>query len=315
MGEITVTGLVTYPIKSCAGVQLEEARLTPKGLELDREFMLVDEQGDFLSQRKVPELALIVPALDEGWLTVRAPGMEALRIPLETEPDDSRLITATLHGKPVTGQVLPEATSEWFTAFLPRYRGHRGFRLLRVRDDVPRYISRRYRQAGASNRVGFADGSAMLLASEASLAALNEDLEQPVPMNRFRPNLIVAGPELAPYEEDHWTELQIGALRAFVTKPSDRCVTVDVDQSTAATGKAVRRALTGRRRGVNVYDDSNSGIFFAQNLNHLYVPGATLALGDRVEVLARNPAPNVLLKRARRGSAASAPGARAAPRN
>jgi len=298
--EITVTDLVTYPIKSCAGIHLQDAGVTPNGLELDREFMLIDEGDDFLSQRKIPQLALIVPAVEGPSLTVTAPGMEPLRIPLEIEPDDTRLITATVHGRPVTGQVLAEEANEWFTEFLPPYKGHRALRAVRVRDDLPRYISERYRHPRASNRVGFADGSAMLLASEASLAALNDELERPVSMNRFRPNIVVNGPELAPYEEDHWTELQIGGLRVFVTKPSDRCVTIDVDQSTAVTGRAVRRALRSRK-GVNVYDDSNSGIFFAQNLNHLHKPGVTLEVGDLVEVVARRPSPNVLLKAAHEG--------------
>jgi uncharacterized protein YcbX len=305
MGAITVTELVTYPIKSCAGVQLPRAGLTPKGLALDRDFMLVDEDDDFLSQRKVPELALVVPTVGDGALTVQAPGMDPIEIPLRGERDDARLITATLHGKPVRGQMLAEEVNEWFTTFLPPYRGHRRYRLLCVRDDAPRYINERYRRGEASNRVGFADGSAMLLASEASLAELNTHIEQPVPMNRFRPNIVVNGPALAPYEEDHWTELAIGDLRAFVTKPSDRCVTTDVNQATAVTGKAVRKALA-TRRGFNAYDDSNTGVFFAQNLNHLYAPGVTIAVGDTVEILARTAAPNVVLRAGKRSKAPAA---------
>jgi len=295
MGAITVTGLFTYPIKSCAGIPLSRSHLSPKGLELDREFMLIDEDDDFLSQRKVPELALIVPRLGERSLSVEAPGMSPIEIPLELDAEDSRLIAATLHGKPVTGQIMDQHLSEWFTEALPGYRDHRRLRLLRVRDDSPRYVSERYRRTEASNRVGFADASAMLLASELSLAELNSHMEEPVPMNRFRPNVVVSGRGLAAYEEDHWTEVRIGAVRAFVTKPSDRCVIPDVDQSTAVTGKAVRRALT-TRRGANAYDPSNTGVFFAQNLNHSYEPGAIISVGDAVEVLARRAEPNVLLR-------------------
>jgi len=294
MGAILVSGLFTYPIKSCAGIPLQRAALTAKGFELDRQFMLVDEDGDFLSQRKVPELALVLPALTQGALTVRAPGMETIEIPLESEADDSRLLAATIHGKPVRGQLLEDELSEWFTEFLPRYRDHRRYRLLRVRDDAPRYINERYRLAGASNRVGFADGSAILLASEPSLAQLNTHLDEPVPMNRFRPNIVVDGPGLAAYDEDHWLELQIGGLRAFVTKPCDRCVTTDVNQATASTGKEVRRALRSRR-GSNAHDPSNTGVFFAQNLNHVFTPGSSLGVGDRVDVLGASPEANVVL--------------------
>jgi hypothetical protein len=295
MSAITVTGLFTYPIKSCAGIALSRSPLSPKGLALDREFMLIDEDDDFLSQRKVPQLALIVPTLGDRSLTVEAPGMSPLEIPLDLDAEDSGLMTATLHGKPVTGELVQQEICDWFTAALPRYREHRRYRLLRVRADAPRYIAERYRRPQASNLVGFADASAMLLASEPSLEALNAHLAEPVPMNRFRPNIVVDGPALEPYDEDYWIELGIGTLRAFVTKPSDRCVTTDVDQATALTGKAVRRALRSRR-GFNAYDPSNTGIFFAQNLNHLYEPGGTIAVGDPVEVFARAATPNVVLR-------------------
>jgi hypothetical protein len=297
MSAITVTGLNVYPFKSCAGIGLEEARLTPSGFEHDRQFMLVDDDDDFVSQRKVPELALITPTLGEACFTLAAPGMADVEVPLQLEPNDARLVVATVHDKPVAGQIVSEDLNDWFTTFLPRYKRHRRFRLLRVREDRPRYVSERYRRPDASNRVGFADGHPLLLATEPSLARLNEELEVPVPMNRFRPNIVVDGAGLAPYDEDFWTHVTIGELSAFVVKASDRCVTTDVDQDTAVTGKAVRRALT-TRRGVNAHDESNTGVFFAQNLNHVYAPGVTVRVGDQVLVLERSSEPNVRLRTA-----------------
>jgi hypothetical protein len=294
MSGITVTGLVTYPVKSCAGIALEEARVTPRGLELDRNFMLVGDDHSFISQRKVPELALIVPSVGESSISLTAPGMERVEIPLELEPDDSKLVTATVHDKPVAGQLLSEDLSEWFTTFLPRYKDNERFHLLRVREDLPRLIKELYRQPDASNQVGFADGNSMLLASEPSLAQLNTELDQPVPMNRFRPNIVVDGPGLAPYDEDHWARISVGVLDAYVVKACDRCAIPDVDQSTAVTGKAVRRALR-TRKGANAHDPSNKGVFFAQNLNHVYAPGVTVKLGDPVRVLSRTAQPNVVL--------------------
>ena len=135
MSAITVTGLNVYPFKSCAGIRLDEARLTPSGFEHDRQYMLVDDDDDFVSQRKVPELALIVPALSEASITLAAPGMPDVEVPLEIEPDDERLVVATVHDKPVAGQLVGEELNEWFTTFLPRYKQHRRFRLLRVRED------------------------------------------------------------------------------------------------------------------------------------------------------------------------------------
>lgn len=291
---VTVTGLATYPLKSCAGLQLQEAHVTARGLEHDRDFMIVDDGGSFISQRKVPELALVSPTLGEASITLSAPGMQDVEVPLELEPDDERLVAATVHDKPVAGQLVGEELDEWFTAFLPRYKENRRFRLLRVREDLPRYINDRYHQPGASNQVGFADGNAMLLASERSLAQLNTQLDEPVGMNRFRPNIVVDGQALPAYDEDYWTEVRIGMLTAFIVKACDRCVIPDVDQKTAVVGKAVRRALV-TRRGVNAHDQSNKGVFFAQNLNHVYAPGLTIRLGDTVDVVERSSESNVLL--------------------
>ena len=199
-----------------------------------------------------------------------------------------------LSGRPVASQLVGEELDEWFTRFLPGYRDNRRFRVLRVREDTPRYIKERYHLAGASNQVGFADGNSMLLATEPSLAQLNRELAEPVPMDRFRPNIVIDGPGLAPYAEDSWTSLQIGAMTAFVVKACDRCAIPDTDQHTAVVGKAVRRALR-TRKGANAHDGSNTGVFFAQNLNHVHAPGLTIRLGDEVQVLARSLRPNVVL--------------------
>jgi uncharacterized protein YcbX len=273
---------------------MREACVTPRGLQHDRDFMVVDDEGSFISQRRVAELALVRPTLNDTSITLSAPGMQDVVVALEQEPDDERLVAATVHGKPVAGQLVGEELNEWFTAFLPRHKENRGYRLLRVREDLPRYIKDRYQQPEASNQVGFADGNAMLLAAEPSLAQLNTELEEPVPMNRFRPNIVVDGVGLAAYDEDYWKQVQIGALTAFIVKACDRCVIPDVDQSTAVVGKAVRRALV-TRRGVNAHDESNKGVFFAQNLNHVYAPGVTVRLGDAVEVLERSSEPNVVI--------------------
>jgi uncharacterized protein YcbX len=172
---------------------------------------------------------------------------------------------------------------------------------VRVGVAAPRYIKERYRLAGASNQVGFADGNSMLLASEPSLAQLNRELAEPVPMNRFRPNIVIDGPGLAPYAEDSWTRLQIGAMTALVVKACDRCSIPDTDQRTAVVGKSVRRALRSRK-GTNAHDDSNTGVFFAQNLNHVYSPGLTIRLGDEVHALAHSLRPNVVLDADRRSA-------------
>jgi uncharacterized protein YcbX len=295
VSSLAVSALNTYPIKSCHGVALTQARVTPRGLEHDRDYMVVGDNDAFLSQRQIPEMALVVPELGDGAMTLNAPGMSPVRVPLQIEPDDRMRVEATVHGKPVTGQVVSDELNAWFTAFLPPYKDNRGFRLLRVREDEPRYINERYHRPGAANQVGFADGYAVLLATEPSLAQLNTEMERPVPMSRFRPNIVVDGPGLAPYEEDFWTELALGEMTAFVAKGCDRCAIPDVDQETAETGKAVRRALVSRR-GANAHDRSQTGVWFGQNVIPLPTPGTVLRVGDRVEVRDRAAEPNVVLR-------------------
>ncbi len=296
MSVIAITGLYTYPIKSCAGVALPRAHITPRGLQHDRDYMIVGDDGSFLSQRQIPEMALIVPTIGVRAITLAAPGMPPAEVPLHIEHDDARLVDATVHGKPVVGQVVSEALNEWFTAFLPPHRENRRYRLLRVREDAPRFIAASYRHTETSNQVGFADGHSILLAAEPSLARLNAEMDKPVPMNRFRPNVVVDGRDLAPYDEDFWTRVHIGAMAAFVVKACDRCAIPDVDQATAVIGKAVRRALT-TRRGINAHDESNSGVFFAQNLAHVYAPRLAISVGDPVEVTQRSAEPNVVLRK------------------
>jgi uncharacterized protein len=311
MSEVSVTGLFTYPVKSCAGIELERAAVTPRGLELDRDYMLVDDDDDFVSQRKVPELALVVPTVERSAITLQAPGMTPIAIPRSLAHDDARLVAATVHDSSVAGQIVSEELNDWFTSFLPPYKHSKRYRLLAVRADRPRHIEELYRKSRASNTLGFADGAAILLASEASLTQLNGEMEQPVPMSRFRPNIVVGGPALAPYAEDTWTELRIGALTAFVVKGCTRCVIPDIDQRTAVTGVAVRRALT-TRKGYNAYNHANTGVFFAQNVNHVYEPGVTIARGDPVQVISWRAQPNVVISPARKAPARAARPARAA---
>jgi uncharacterized protein len=291
---IKVTGLYTYPVKSCAGISLGETPVTPRGLLYDRDFMLIDAHNRFVSQRQVSELALIRPTIAGDRLRMSAPGMPALGVPLARDANPGDRIEATVHEHPVVGTCVGSEYDEWFSAFLPPYGETARYRLLRVLEREARPVGGRYRRADASNELGFADSQPLLLASERSLAALNALMDLPVPMNRFRPNIVIDGPELDAYEEDHWTQLRLGELRAYVVKGCDRCAIPDVDQQTARTGKEVRRALVARR-GFNAHDLSNTGVFFAQNLNHVYAPGTTVRVGDPVEVLERQEAPNVII--------------------
>lgn len=293
---IEVKSLHTYPLKSGAAVDVLESAVTLTGLEHDRNYMLVDDRGNYLSQRQIPELALVVPTIGETAITLSAPGVEDVDVPLELDPDDEELILTTVHGNPIYGQVVSQDVNAWFEEALPSYKQNTGYRLVKSREDKPRYIDDRYHKPGATNQVGFADSKSILVASLASLAALSTERGEPIPMDRFRPNIVVGGEGLPAYDEDYWQRIKVGNMSAFVVKACDRCVIPDTDQQTAEVGKDVRVALVSRR-GVNVYDETNKGVFFAQNLNHVYEPGLRIAVGQTLEVIERGTEPNLVLRK------------------
>jgi len=265
---ITITALNHYPIKSCAGRALTEAALGPRGILHDREFVLVDAaSGTFLTQRELPRLALIRPTVSDGSLQAAAPEMPRLTIPIKTR-GEARDIVIWRDTCPAVDQGAEVAA--WFSAFLGL-----DCRLMRMTEDHLRQVDPAYAEIG--DQVGFADGFPVLLISEESLTDLNTRLEAPLPMNRFRPNVVVAGAG-APYQEDRWRRITIGDASgvAFrVAKSCARCAITTTDQATTARGKEPLRTLATYRKG-------ERGVYFGQNLIH-DAPG-TLRLGDIVTV-------------------------------
>ena len=267
MTTATLTGIVVYPLKSAAGVAVSRARVERQGLALDRRWMLVDEEGMFLSQRSEPRLALIRIEIGTDRLTVSAPGMPALELDLDPARDDT--LPVHLWGDDVAATRIGADEDGWFRAFLGRR-----VRLVHVPDEHLRQVDPEFARQG--DLVGFADGYPFLLASESSLAALNERLDEPLPMNRFRPNLIVRGAE--PWAEDGWDRIRMGDIVFHVVKPCARCSITTVDQDTGARGKEPLRTLARFRRVGNK-------VMFAQNLVHDAT--GTIEVGSRVEIWPR----------------------------
>lgn len=304
MSDIEVAGLYTYPIKSCAGVALEAATVTAFGLEHDRDFMIVGEDGTYISQRQVPELALVRPTLTKSTLRVDAPGMETMAVMLGGRLDDAEPVLANVHGEPVWGQTVNRDVDAWFEAALPMHAKAKSYRLLRILHNRPRLIDLDYQKPDASNRSGFADEFPLLIASTQSLAALNEVIRagghDAVAMSRFRPNVVVDGEDLDAYDEDMWRKIKIGDFVAYVVKPCKRCVMTDTEVShdekfdKVTIGSSVRVALSKSRKGRNIYD-GKTGTFFGQNLNQVFTPGQELAVGQTVTILDRSDEPNVEL--------------------
>ena len=265
MSDLTLSGLFFYPVKSLRGIALERAPLDQRGIHFDRHWMVVDGAGRFLTQRQHTRMALIRTALTPGGLRLSAPGMADLD--LAFEPAEKRRLEVQVWRDQCEAVLVGEAADRWLSQFLDTEA-----RLVYMPDSTQRAVDPTY--AAAGDRVGFADGFPLLLISEASLADLNSRLEQPLPMLRFRPNLVVRGCE--PYAEDSWRRIRIGDSTFRVSKPCSRCVIPSIDPETGKKSKEPLRTLNSyRRRGNEVY--------FGQNVLH-DAPGV-LQTGMVVEVL------------------------------
>ncbi|MCS7002949.1 MAG: MOSC N-terminal beta barrel domain-containing protein, partial [Dehalococcoidia bacterium] len=188
---IRVTGLFWYPVKSCRGYAIAEAQVDRRGVRDDRSFMITDPHGVFLTQRELPRLALITPVLADDALTLSAPGMEPLATPIRRAGPTREVIVWQSVCRAVD---QGDAAAEWLGAALDAPA-----RLVRLADDHVRPVDPQY-AAQSTDQVAFQDGYPFLVISEESLADLNRRMPEPLPMNRFRPTIVVAGAE--PYAED-----------------------------------------------------------------------------------------------------------------
>ena len=265
-----VSELYVYPLKSARGIALDQARLAERGIEHDRRWMLVDAGNVFISQREVHRLALVDVALADHRLVVSAPGMQRLEI---AAPENGAPIQTRIWNDQVPALLADAAAHEWFSTFLQTE-----CRLVYMPDDARRIVDRTY--VPDERIVGFADAFPLLITTQASLDELNERLarrgEAPVPMKRFRPNVVIAGSR--PSEEDEWRSIRIGDVPVDVVKPCARCVITTVDPATAEAGKEPLRTLaTYRKRG--------SKVLFGQNAVHRAL--GTIRRGDAVTATAR----------------------------
>ena len=264
MPDLRLASLHVYPIKSCGGLSPADWDVDDFGLRYDRRWMVVTPEGDFITQREQPRLALVRPELSDGSLVLRAPGMTELALPLVSAARER--IKVQVWGDITEGVPVSPEAAQWLGRFLGE-----PVQLVWMPQDVIRQTDPAY---ALGHRVSFADGFGFLLIGEASLTELNRRLEKPLPMNRFRPNLVVSGSE--PFAEDDWRELRLGALELTVVKPCARCATTTTDQDTAERGvEPLRTLATFRRR--------NGQVMFGQNLVHRGT--GRLAVGASVQVV------------------------------
>ena len=222
MDGLRISEIIRYPVKSLGGESLQTVAVGLLGPAWDRRWMVVDHEGVYLSQRSEPRLALARSRVTTGELVIESEAQESLHLPLE--PDRGERLRARVWSDTVDGVALGGIASEWFSDFL-RQRCD----LVYLPEARGRAVSPTYAQA--SDRTSLTDGYPFLIIGQASLDDLNARLETPLPMNRFRPNLVIAGAE--PFAEDGWTHIRAGELPLRLVKPCARCVVTTTDQSTA----------------------------------------------------------------------------------
>jgi uncharacterized protein YcbX len=265
---ITVSALNVYPVKGLKGIALTEARCTARGIEHDRRFMLVDPGGMFFTQREHPRMATVWTQIHDGQLSLAAPDAGEVLVPLHPEGGSRRRVQ-------VWRSTCDAITvSREADEMLSNYLGL-DCTLVFMPDASTRYSNPEF--GGEGKLVGFADGYAYLLTNEASLADLNAKLlakDHPaVPMNRFRPNIVVAGSTA--FAEDSWSDLAMGNAVLRTAKPCGRCQVTTTDQTTGVVRGPEPLATLA------TYRESEFGIRFGMNL--VTVREGTIRAGDAVE--------------------------------
>ncbi|WP_207514864.1 MOSC domain-containing protein [Longitalea luteola] len=261
---LTVSELYIYPIKSLGGIAVNTATLTDRGFQYDRRWMLVDENDRFLSQREISAMALLKVQLTDGGLLVQNTGVPGAELLIPFEPASLETFMVTVWSNHCRAQKVSDRANAWFSEQLGL-----PCKLVYMPDTTRRYVDGRY--AHNKEITSFSDGYPLLLISQASLDDLNSRLEIPVPMNRFRPNIVFKGG--AAFLEDSMKQFQINGVSFFGVKPCSRCVITTIDQQTAEKAKEPLRTLS-------TYRTKNKKILFGQNL--LFHGTGSISIGDTI---------------------------------
>jgi uncharacterized protein len=266
---VELSSIYVYPVKSLRGFTVERARIEKGGVVGDRMWVVVDERGNFMHQRDYPRMATISAEYAPSALVLQAPGMRSLEVPLSLddsrhEPSTPQYVRLWRRSSPVV-PTTPEAD-----AWIGQAIGHRGHLMALTRTVPARNVPDYERNSTLQ------DATPFHLTSESSLADLNARSSVHVPMNRFRPNVVVSGAE--PYAEDRWKRIQIGQIQLAWIKPCTRCVTTMTDQM---TGERERREPLYT---LSTYRRWRGEVVFGHYFDSEPV-SATIQVGDRVTVL------------------------------
>ncbi len=262
MAAFELSEINVYPVKSLGGISLKQANAQARGFEHDRRWMIVDETGKYQTQRQNSNMTLASVQINKDSLQIQAPGFSTLKIPFQPETND--WLDVTIWEKACKAQVVSQEANAWVSEFMQMK-----CLLVFMPDSINLQIDPVY---NINNGItSFSDGYPYLLIGQASLDDLNSKLETPVPMKRFRPNIVVTGSEA--FAEDSLQKIKIGSVQFHVAKPCARCVVTTIDPETAQRGKEPLTTL-------NTYRNVNGQVLFGMNL----IPEQTgvLTIGDPV---------------------------------
>ena len=267
MPAYTLTDIYIYPIKSLGGIRVTEAKVEKRGLQYDRRWMLVDMLGNFLSQRQHAQMALLRVEISDVGLRVthKTKNNAPLLIPFEANDEKSQLVTIW-RDVCFAFEVTPEANA-WFSEVLEI-----PCKLVHMPDHAIRTVDQEF--ARPRDIVSFADAYPFLIIGQESLQNLNRKLEQAIPINRFRPNLVFSGGEA--FDEDTWSQFSIGETTFYPVKPCYRCVVTTINQDTAEKSAEPLKTLA-------TYRSENNKVKFGQNLVHSGI-GNILTVGQEIVV-------------------------------
>jgi uncharacterized protein YcbX len=269
--KIVISGLNCYPVKSCGGIALTSAKIGPMGIEHDRQWMVVNEHNVFVAQRGdkkhgavgIKTMCLIKTELSPNYLILRAPEMKKLLLPIAGHEGAERLVR--VWDSVSVGIDQGDRAATWFTEYLSK-EVPGNYRLVRMPDEGTRKTEL------GNDKVAFADGYPFLLTSEETLASLNNEMAQPLPMNRFRPNIVIKGGPAR--MESTIGSFKIGKIGFTGIKRCVRCLITTIDQSTAIAGKEPLKTLA-------TFDSESNEVFFGMNLIHEGT--GTIRVGDELQ--------------------------------
>ncbi len=267
---LQVSELYIYPIKSLPGIAIEQALVTEKGFKYDRQWMLIDENNQFVSQRQVPAMTqFIVSILVDGLFVQHKLKESSIIIPFNTSASDNP-VELMVWDDNCIGEFVSVKADAWFSEML-----NLKCRLVYMPNDYKRTVDQRY--ANKNTVTSFADGYPFLLIGQATLDNLNKKLIESLPINRFRPNIVFTGGE--PHEEDLMGHFTIRQIDFYGVKLCARCVITTIDQQSGAKAKEPLKTLASYRL-------KNKNIYFGQNLIHS--GKGFIAIGDQINTISQN---------------------------